>query len=74
MQTERVCLHSQTLSIIAAFGLLLLFLFGARYKTSAIIGSFWLPNVQINHIKHLLYNLDLLFWHAIATDESVTKS
>ena len=71
MQTERVCLHSQTLSIIAAFlfGLMLRFLwhfaiaksfFGALYNASAIIGLSWLINVQINHVKHL-FTLDLPF-------------
>ena len=28
--------------------------FGALYNTSAIIGSSRLPNVQVDHIKHLL--------------------
>ena len=84
MQTERVCLHSQTLTIIAAFlfGFLQRFLwhfaiakffFGALYNISATIGLSWFSNVQVNHIKHL-FTLDLLFWCDIASDESVTKS
>ena len=71
MQTERVCAHSQTLSITAAFlcALLLRFLqhfaivkrsFGALYNTSAILGLSQLPNVQIIPIKRL-FTLDLLF-------------
>ena len=42
----------------------------ARY----MIGLSWLPNVQINDVKHKLITRIFPFWRDTATDESVTKS